>query len=175
MRRYIGYALGEVILIFAGITLALWFSNWNDESREREIELLALEDLVDNLRANEIHIKANIARDTDRLAACQRFMDATDKRESWNDQLGTDLDTCRWWTSPFLSFAAYESLKARGTDLVSNRSLRSEIVKLYEQDYAYLVNDTDKTFWGFQQNVIFPVFTRYVREDGGERSRPQKR
>ena len=36
--RYLRYAIGEIFLIFVGITLALWFNNWNDQRRLRELE-----------------------------------------------------------------------------------------------------------------------------------------
>ncbi|NIP17863.1 MAG: hypothetical protein GWM87_06695 [Xanthomonadales bacterium] len=82
------------------------------------------------------------------------------------DDYEAALNNCRWWTSPFLSAAAYDSLKMRGTRLITDRGLRDDIVKLYELNYAYLVDDTDKSFWQFQQAVLFPVFNRYIRDVG---------
>jgi hypothetical protein len=40
--------------------------------------------------------------------------------------------------------------------------LRASIVNLYEQVYAYLVNDRDKVFWAFHAAVMEPVFNRHV-------------
>ena len=166
IRRYIWYAIGEILLIFAGITLALWFSNWNDERKLRESELQILADIAENLRANVDHFRANIKEDEDRVSACSRFVESTAAKQPWSDVLGSDLFECRWWTSPFLTSAAYQSLKAKGTDLISDKELRSSIIKLYEQTYAYLVNDTDKMFWGFQEFVIAPLFNRHIRDAG---------
>ena len=52
---------------------------------------------------------------------------------------------------------------SRGADLIADHELRNAIVVLYEQTYADLVNDMDKSFWIFQEAVMFPVFTRYLR------------
>jgi len=38
MRRSWRGALGEIALIFLGITLALFFENWNEERKERAQE-----------------------------------------------------------------------------------------------------------------------------------------
>jgi len=172
LGRYIWYAIGEILLIFAGITLALWFSNWNDERKLRESELQILADIAENLRANVDHFRANIKEDEDLVSACSRFVESTAAKQPWSDELGSDLSQCSLWTSPFLTSAAYQSLKAKGTDLISDKELRSSIIKLYEQTYAFLVNDTDKSFFGFQDSVILPVFNRHVRVAGANQVVP---
>jgi len=164
VRRYAWYAVGEVILIFAGITLAIWFSNWNEERQLIRLESKALADIAANLGANVDHINANIYEDNIRIAACERFLGALSQKKAWQDSLSEDLYQCRWWTSPFLSSAAYESLKSRGTELIADPELRYAIVNLYEQTYSHLVDDVDKAFWNFQTAVMEPVFNRHVRK-----------
>jgi hypothetical protein len=166
LGRYIWYAIGEILLIFAGITLALWFSNWNDERKLRESELQILADIAENLRTNVDHFRTNIKDDEDIVSQCNRFVESTAAKQPWSDELGSDLYQCRWWTSPFLTSAAYQSLKAKGTDLIADKELRSSITKLYEQTYAFLVNDIDKGFWGFQESIIMPLFNRHIRNAG---------
>ena len=166
LHRYWWYAIGEVVLIFAGITLALWFSNWNEAERERVVERHTLMDIMANLRANEAHIEENIEFDQTGVQACNTILAAMEARGPWMDDYEVTLNTCRWWSSPFLSAAAYDSLKLRGTDLITDRGLRDDIVKLYEFNYAYLIDDTDKSFWQFQEAVLFPVFNRHIRDIG---------
>jgi hypothetical protein len=163
LHRYWWYAIGEVALIFAGITLALWFSNWNENGRERIIERRTLTDIMANLRANETYIENNIEYDQTSVQACNTILAAMEVRGPWLDEYEVTLNLCRWWSSPFLSAASYESLKVHGTDLITYKGLRDDIVKLYDLNYAYLVSDTDKSFWQFQQAVLFPVFNRHTR------------
>jgi len=172
IRRYSWYAVGEIVLIFAGITLALWFSNWNEQLQLQALEKKTLEDIAENLDANIEHISANIDADNIRIDACERVLRVLSDRKAWNDSMSRDLYICRWWTSPYLSSAAYESLKVRGIELISDSELRKGIINLYEQTYAFLVNDTDKTFWNFQTAVMEPVFNQYVRMLGPDRFVP---
>ena len=46
--RNVAYALGEVLLIFLGITLALSFGNWNEERRLRQTETRTLVDVAED-------------------------------------------------------------------------------------------------------------------------------
>lgn len=162
VRQYFWYAIGEVILIFAGITLALAFGNWNEERKVRNLETKALTDIAANLNTNVRHIKGNIKRDTRQMSACESVLEALSQRKPWRDAIGQDLWECRWWTSPYFNTAAYSSLKARGTDLISDPELRYAILNLFEMDYRWFENDIDKTFWNFQTAVMEPVFNRYV-------------
>ena len=163
MKSYIWYAIGEVLLIFAGITLALWFSNWNDERQLREVERSVLENIVVNLEANVSLLNRSIERDEIIVATCARLIESISRKDELQDSFKSDLDGCRWWTSPFLNYAAYESLNARGNELISDPVLRNAIVYLYDRTYSHLVNDTDKLSWNFQSAVIEPIVNRHLR------------
>ncbi len=45
IRKYLRYAIGEVILLVIGILIALQINNWNDERKDRKKELFYLETL----------------------------------------------------------------------------------------------------------------------------------
>ena len=162
LRRYIAYAAGEILLIFVGITLAIWFSNWNETRHTRAQEAQALADIAMNLRENADVIRGKIEQDRKIVAACEGVTASLARRDAWSPALGKELMECRWWTSPFLNAAAYDSLKAKGTGLIADPVLRSQIVNLYEQVYAFLVNDTDKAFWAFHTAVLEPTFNRHA-------------
>jgi len=172
VRRYLWYAIGEILLIFAGITLALGFSNWNEERQLRRLETMALADIAANLHANADAFNRHIKVDLEQIASCEHVLEALSQQTPWQDELATALYECRWWTSPYLNYAAYESLKSRGTELISDPELRYAILDLYEMDYAWLENDIDKTLWNFQTAVIEPVFNRHVRAVESERFVP---
>ncbi len=51
-RRYLLYALGEILLVVIGIVIALQIDNWNEWRQEREDEQIVLRQLRDDYRAN---------------------------------------------------------------------------------------------------------------------------
>jgi hypothetical protein len=172
-RQYAWYAMGEVALIFVGITLALAFDDWSTERNLRRQELAAMQDISANLGANVDRISANIEGDSARLENCQKAISVVEERFPWRPEHGGFFEGCRYWTSPYFQAAAYESLKADGTDLVTNQALRADIVGLYEQTYAWQAGDIDREQWDFQAAVLLPVWNRYLRatrEDSAEPS-----
>ena len=163
VRQYFWYALGEVVLIFFGITLALAFDDWSQERQLREQQVASLEDLAENLRGNIASLTSNSQSDLKRLERCRQVILKVEERLLWRPEDGEGFNSCRYWTSPYLQSAAYDSLKARGTDLIANRLVRSSIVALYEETYANLVGDIDREQWGFQDGVFYPVWNRHIR------------
>lgn len=163
VRQYFWYAIGEVALIFFGITLALAFDDWSQERQLREQQVASLQDLAENLRGNIDSLTSNSRFDSESLKNCRRAILLVEERSAWQPDSGRILNNCRYWSSPYLQFAAYDSLKARGTDLLANRSVRSSIVALYEETYANLVGDIDREQWGFQDGVFYPVWNRHIR------------
>ena len=61
--RYLTYAVGEVLLIFIGITLAVAFGNMNEQRRTEDLERQILEAIVRNLEANVVELDRNIDED----------------------------------------------------------------------------------------------------------------
>jgi hypothetical protein len=60
VQKYLGYALGEILLVVIGILIALSINNWNDERKER--------DKLDGYLAT---IRKNIESDTVRIKSMQ--------------------------------------------------------------------------------------------------------
>lgn len=48
--KYLLYAIGEIALVMIGILLALQVNNWNEESKEREVELGILRQIKKRLQ-----------------------------------------------------------------------------------------------------------------------------
>jgi hypothetical protein len=163
VRQYFWYAIGEIVLIFFGITLALAFDDWSQDRQLRDQQIASLEDLAENLRGNIDSLTSNSQSDLERLEMCRQVNLQVEERSVWRPENGVDFNSCRYWTSPYLQFAAYDSLKARGTDLITDRSVRASIVELYEETYADLVGDIDREQWGFQDGVFYPVWNRHIR------------
>ena len=52
VRKYLVYALGEILLVMIGILLALQVNNWNEARKNRREELVALKSLQKEFRSN---------------------------------------------------------------------------------------------------------------------------
>jgi len=46
------YVFGELLLLFVGITLAIWFNNWNSQNQIEDEKIIALEKIKGEIRNN---------------------------------------------------------------------------------------------------------------------------
>ncbi len=60
-KRYVFYAIGEVLLVMIGILLALQVNNWNENRKESQSELKALIDLKEEFTSNKANFQELLA------------------------------------------------------------------------------------------------------------------
>ena len=60
MGKYFKYAIGEIILVFIGIVMALQFNNWNETRKEKVVETKFYEKLLSDTRFNQQKIDSAI-------------------------------------------------------------------------------------------------------------------
>ena len=129
------YALGEVILIFFGISLALWFNNWNESLKQHKIELETLQEIRNEILLDTVDVNFNI-----------RGYQSTIRSDSiveqyWLRRLPPDsilyeaLVRINANYSIIFHYSAYLTLQSRGLEVIKNDSLRQAIVRLYDFDY----------------------------------------
>ncbi|WP_455168851.1 DUF6090 family protein [Aegicerativicinus sediminis] len=163
--RYIIYAIGEIILVMVGILLALKVNNWNESNKQKQEELQILKELRSDL---EFTIE-----ELDTAAYYNRLMvnDLVNIRKYINEDLPYEqkLDTAfgnlDLWSMSYIPFVAYESLKNKGIDLISNDSLKNHITKFYEFNMQILMDDVGKWEWSFNQSTSQRMMINYVRRD----------
>ena len=163
IRRYLGYAVGEIALIFVGITLAIAFENSNERRRTAEAEAAVLLAIREDLSANLAELDANIGFDQSVVESVEVVRAHLASRDSWNDSLNFQLSIATRWSSPFFASSGYVSLRSQGVHLVSSPALRRSIVDLFESTYARLAGDADRTQWAFQEAVWYPLIVRELQ------------
>jgi hypothetical protein len=125
-------AFAEVALIFVGITLALLFDNWNQDRKERELELQLLSEVRDDLVETRVDLETDIRNSERRLA-------------TWRDLTAALLDDApldERWASEFwgtmgasvlvAKTSGYRSLTSQGLGIVSEPQVRKAITDFYE-------------------------------------------
>ena len=60
VRRYLFYALGEIVLVVLGILIALQIDNWNEGNRSRKAISEALMEVREDLVIDTLHLAGMI-------------------------------------------------------------------------------------------------------------------
>ena len=163
MKKYVLYALGEILLVMVGILLALQVSNWNEGRKLVQEELQLLSEIKTNLIQSRAEIDTTLTYNEEYLASYVRLLSHVENQSSYDTSMDKDFGAIRGWASPYLSYTAYETMKSKGSDLIKNKNLRARISSIYDRDFAYLVQDWDRAEWRDTEAVVIPYFTKHFK------------
>lgn len=126
------YALGELILIFLGISLAIWFNNWNDSRKDKNLERSLLNQIYDEIDNSLGDVESDLSILIQGLKSHYTVYDAINSDEPYSDELAFHFFFMQRdeYTYPILT--TYESAKLNGLKVISDDTIRYLIERLYE-------------------------------------------
>lgn len=130
--QYLSYAIGEIILVVVGILIALALNNWNQDRKERLLEVELLKEIHQDLSTSLLDLESG-------LEAILEYQERTkDLRDAIMDGQPEELIS----TKDFLSIGAddqffprtsgFAALQSAGFQVLTNDTLRQDIVDHYE-------------------------------------------
>ena len=143
--QYLKYALGEIILVVAGILIAVSINNWRESLKRDAAELAALIEIQDGLTRDSSSIEraiGTLVRVEKGIKETQKYLNGKEVNE---DSVGFNFGWTLFHTSFEPSLAPYESLKNQGLELISSSELRARAISYYETN-SYLKEISQGTF-----------------------------
>lgn len=145
VKKYLIYAIGEIILVVIGILVALQVNSVNQDRQRAKLEKV----LLDQIRFELLEIYEDIWRDAGVLTmgdnghySIHQFI-SQDK--PYVDSLCFDF----YWMSMdeyiYPTNAAYSRFKEEGLDIIQNDSIRIDIQSLYEGHFPRLMRNNSFT------------------------------
>ncbi len=128
----------EIGVITIGILIAYQLNSWNENRKLKASERSILKEIRSNLELDLIDINSNLSGHENAL----RSIDSLQKIASGNEfdsRIPIYLfDSCRDFL--FLpQTSAFETLKAKGVNLITDDSLRIRILRVYDFSYTLLI------------------------------------
>ena len=139
--KYLKYAIGEIVLVVIGILIALSINNWNENRKRQNEELFLLLDIKKNLETMQIDFTADTIYNTNCIVQYSRLENYMAKDLPYSIELDSIFGILTFWSSPYITATAYNSLQNKGLDLIKNEVLKNNIIKLYEVDLQRLIKD----------------------------------
>jgi tetratricopeptide (TPR) repeat protein len=136
--KYFKYAIGEIILVVIGILIALQINNWNEQRKEKQLEINAMSEVRDDLVNSMIDINQNLRLMGDWLESAWRIKRLINTSEVFPDSLGIDLLKMTRDEYLFTNSKTYTALKSAGFKVIKNDTIRRELDYLYEAVYPRL-------------------------------------
>ena len=132
------YAVGEVVLIVVGVTIALAGTSWYEGRQERRDEILVLQQLRQTLSEDLVEIESNWERTRRREQNLMALLDHLESDRPYTNDLGAKFRSMFGWRIVRITTAPFEALKIQGYKAISNEELRESLIFFYEDHYAKL-------------------------------------
>jgi hypothetical protein len=159
LRRYVAYALGELILVVAGILIALQINNVNEERLERQREARHLENLKTDLLYTIRELDSFIEVRERRIEAGQQIIDYFNGKsvEDLRDFAYANIFV-QTWQRYYQNINTYEELVYSGNlGIISSQQIKNglmDLALLYEK----MKGDEDHMRFDFEGYVYAPFF-----------------
>lgn len=157
LKRYLLYAIGEILLVVIGILLALQINNWNEKNKARENEKYVLIELESNLQEEQTQIAEMLERRAKAQKAMEQMVNYLPEQQFDIDSLKIDAARMMTYERFFPIRNAYEVSKANGLH-ITNKKLRTQIAKYYEFEQSKVqksIQDIEREFI----NKFEPILT----------------
>ena len=139
MKRNWGKYVFEFLSIFVAVTSAFLLNNWNESRQNRNVELNILTEISNGLDKDVNDIRVNMFGHKQGLDACKYWRElATGKRVDHGEVVLVHYFNIMRDFIAIQNTSGYESLKSKGLELISDDSLRYQIISLYEYEYKML-------------------------------------
>ncbi len=161
--KYWRYAVGEIALVVIGILIALSINNWNEERKMQNEELNLLKELKSNLETTLENFRLDSLYNNNTIRLYEKINYYVEVDLAYDKELDSSFAAVTLWSSPFATSIAYNSLQNKGIDIIRNKSLKNDIVDLYDVKITSLSIDIDQAEWSLSQSVITPFFSKNIR------------
>lgn len=170
---YFLYGIGEIILVVIGILIAVNIDDWNKEKENRVLEIKYLKELKGSLLFDLGDINFNITFNQSRKKSNEIVLAHLRAELPYHDSLDFHLSNLVFSTRTLPKTSAFESLKNKGLEIISNDSLRSELALMYSFSYHNAIDFETKDDHPFQFDVLWPVVMQAIEIDSlGKSAKP---
>ena len=152
------YAIGEIVLIFIGISLAIAFQNWNDQRKKNKLEQEILGQIYDDIKFNKTDVDGDYYRLTFGLESLLKIESFIAQDLPYYDSMCFDFFWIQNEEYAFPLHGGYDNLTRAGLDLIKNDSIREYIQAAYEYGYPRISKET--TFYP----DVNTFFSEYMQE-----------
>jgi hypothetical protein len=166
-RTYLGYAVGELLLVVAGILIALQIDQWVGERRDQAFERETLAQIRTNLEADQAALRQIIANQRRAVEAVDSILAITDPDRPV-EELPRWLGDVFQFERFFSITNAYAVLKSRGLDLISNQELRLTLGVYYDglaREILMHNGDLEKSFFDHWVPRLIEDFESFAWEE----------
>ena len=129
----------EILVLIIGIYGAFELESWGENNDRRKVEIEILKGCRNELQADLAEIELNMSE----LRLSQRSIDilinALESDQPYHDSLAAHFNYMFLPMHFVHSTSTFETLRSKGLDIISNDTLRSQLISLYDSQYEFFI------------------------------------
>lgn len=162
-KKYLLYAVGEIILVMIGILLALQVNNWNDQRKNNNAEQKLLAAIRLDLLNNKDRLKEHIYLENRTINQAHWIINHLDNREPYSPGLDSVFSQAIYSPDIVIAKTGYESLKLKGVDIIRDEILKQKTIYLFDVVYTDLIAGTVRLEDLFWPTSVLPMIHKHFR------------
>lgn len=162
--NYFKYAIGEIILVVIGILIALQINNWNENRIRSNEELNILKALKTGLETDLEDLRFNVNSMQKSIRFADKVIKSMEEDQAYHDSIPDEIGIAMLPVKFLYSTSAFETLKSKGIDLVSNPKLRDAIVEVYDSSYNFFIETEKAITLDVAERGLIELFPRHFKE-----------
>ncbi|MEZ4972487.1 MAG: DUF6090 family protein [Cyclobacteriaceae bacterium] len=157
----LNYAIGELVIIIVGISIAFYIEGWRMQKDREKTEIAILQQLAVSLDRDISDLETNARSDAETVRRHDVIINNLEEGGVYNDSLAAYFGRLGYYTNFINNSSAYENLKSIGIDYISNDSLRLAIADYYELHSKYLIEIEKDIINTQEETVIAPLMMEH--------------
>lgn len=157
-------AAEKIFFTVAGILIALWINHCDEDHKKQIIEIQSLKEIKMALEADLLEISTTMSDVHPDIAAVKKVVAALQTQSPEYDSLPFHLARAFAYSFYLPNTAAFETLKSRGMETITNDSVRLMIAQLYSVTYSFQrqVDDRRNAFF---MDFVAPYLINHTRRE----------
>ncbi|PCJ96549.1 MAG: hypothetical protein COA50_07165 [Flavobacteriaceae bacterium] len=173
MKRYLLYAIGEILLVMIGISLAFQVNNWNDNRIKRSSELRYYENLKNQISGDKMLIEEQKKfnnRYQEQFTYAAHLIEVNDRTKM--DSLGIIVRDFTQYSDFDRQGNIYETMVNSGEIKILHNSDIVNGIQYLEEKYMYL-NRMEHIHYEAMMKHVIPIITTVVKFSTAEIQKPE--
>ena len=129
--KYFKYAIGEIVLVVIGILIALQINTWNEHNKLKKEEIEILKNFKSAIENDLIQLDKHLNRYDKSRKSIDYLISYLNQDLPYKDSLKFHFGNLNVNYRLSTNTSIFENLKSKGFDLITNDSLKNEIVIFY--------------------------------------------
>ncbi|WP_375324520.1 DUF6090 family protein [Flagellimonas sp. GZD32] len=162
-RKYLKYAIGEIVLVVIGILIALQINNWNENRKDARMEIQVLREISDNLGEDILSLENDVQLNQISINNVRLIEEILANSSSLPDSLLRKFGAVTFNATYTLKWSGYKNLSNIGFHILTEDTVRESITNLYETHYSF-IKEREATAKKSTYEYVTPRYLEYFED-----------